>query len=454
MAASIAIGNKFVQVYFTALNSNPTSITKYFSDDSNFTFGYEEENLQSQEDQVSGTENIKQKIEKLGFNNVQSSLTVVDCQETHNGVLVMVVGNLTNNGKAPQKFVQTFVLATSKDDSAVYFCRNAAFRFLKEPVVVATSKNDHQQTQTQQQPEVEHHKQPVEIPKVEQPITQVVQSIQETKVEKKVEEKKTEEKKQEQPTQEKAHNSPSQPRTQKSLEQRPKNDKKKNPKKDREQTKTTQPVSTASQPSTWANLVSKTSSSPPNPSPPTNKPPTPVNHQIVVNATQNLNHTTNSNQAQIQKPAQQQQQQQQQQSARKTENKPERASMKDGFSVYVSNIPFSATEDSLRAALGPLGEISSVVLKSAKGFCFLEYNDLETVHKVIEKSKSTPVYMDGRLIVIEEKKPKFIVKEKKEKKISKPRNGNNNNGFVNGKDNLPPKPKKSYFKENIVQSSS
>jgi len=465
MAASV--GNKFVQVYFTALNSNPLGIASYFSEESAFTFGYEDEQLHSQDDSVTGLENIRKKVQSIGFKNCQASLTLVDCQATINdGVLVFVIGNLINDGKN-QKFAQSFILARQTDTG--YFCLNAVFRYLKETPAASTAAVSPQPVQ-HKQPEIEQPKpqeKPIEAPKaapkIEQP--EPVQ-LSEPKVEKKVEEKKPE-----QPVhQEKTNNVVAPAQTQqpahKANDQRPpKNDKKKNQnKRERDSTKSTTSTSTnqaaqqPSQPSSWANIAKNSPSQTiPTPSPTNNKPA--VTNQTAP-ATQTVNQPTTPQP--VQKPQQPQQQAQQprkaEQKAEKSSMKDDKSSMKEGCSAYVSNIPFSATEESLRTALGPLGEISSVVLRSQKGFCFLEYNDPETVQRVIEQSKAHPVFMEGRLITIEEKKPKsekFIVKEKKEKKFSKPRNVANNNGYMNGKDNLQTsKPKKSYFKENIIASSS
>jgi hypothetical protein len=58
------------------------------------------------------------------------TLSVVDCQASQSGgIIVVVVGYLSNNGENPRKFVQTFFLA---EQSKGYFVLNDIFRYIEE----------------------------------------------------------------------------------------------------------------------------------------------------------------------------------------------------------------------------------------------------------------------------------------------------------------------------------
>ncbi len=74
---------------------------------------------------------INEKILSLGFAKCKVHLSVVDAQHTiGGGVLLMVKGTLSNNGAAPRKFMQTFLLAVQQPSG--YFVRNDILRFLAE----------------------------------------------------------------------------------------------------------------------------------------------------------------------------------------------------------------------------------------------------------------------------------------------------------------------------------
>jgi cold-inducible RNA-binding protein len=80
-----------------------------------------------------------------------------------------------------------------------------------------------------------------------------------------------------------------------------------------------------------------------------------------------------------------------------------------GKKLYVGNLPYSATQESLEAAFGACGEVNSVnVIKDrdsgqSKGFAFVEMTRDNEAQKAIESLNGSS--MDGRDIVVNEAKP-------------------------------------------------
>jgi len=72
-------------------------------------------------------------VESYGYRDCAVILSSVDCMESMNGgILIQVLGELSNDGALSQKFAQTFFLASVPPSG--YFVLNNIFRFLKEDV--------------------------------------------------------------------------------------------------------------------------------------------------------------------------------------------------------------------------------------------------------------------------------------------------------------------------------
>jgi hypothetical protein len=73
---------------------------------------------------------IHQKISSIGFQDCKVFIHSVDAQSSANGgIIIQVIGELSNRGEPWRKFVQTFFLAEQPNG---YFVLNDIFRFLKE----------------------------------------------------------------------------------------------------------------------------------------------------------------------------------------------------------------------------------------------------------------------------------------------------------------------------------
>jgi RNA recognition motif-containing protein len=87
--------------------------------------------------------------------------------------------------------------------------------------------------------------------------------------------------------------------------------------------------------------------------------------------------------------------------------------------LFVGGLPYSTTEDTLKAHFEQIGEVVSVKIiidketGSSKGFGFVEMSSPEAVNEAIEKLNDTEV--DGRKIRVSEARPQ-------EKREFKPRN--------------------------------
>lgn len=121
------VGNSFVKQYYQLLASSPSTLHRFYKDDSKFTHGVGS----AEQDAISGQKNINAKIMSMNFEGAHVDLECgsVDCQASlDGGVLVMVSGLMSLKDTRPQAFVQTFFLAVQETG---YFVLNDAFRYLE-----------------------------------------------------------------------------------------------------------------------------------------------------------------------------------------------------------------------------------------------------------------------------------------------------------------------------------
>lgn len=76
---------------------------------------------------------IHKKITSIGFDDCKVFIHSVDAQSSANGgIIIQVIGEMSNHGEQWRKFVQTFFLAEQPNG---YFVLNDIFRFLKEETI-------------------------------------------------------------------------------------------------------------------------------------------------------------------------------------------------------------------------------------------------------------------------------------------------------------------------------
>ncbi|EGF79421.1 hypothetical protein BATDEDRAFT_33372 [Batrachochytrium dendrobatidis JAM81] len=122
------VGWLFVQEYYTFLNKDPERLHCFYNKKSVFVHGTEGDNTET----CYGQSEIHRCIMSFNFDSCKVLISSVDSQASHDdGVLVQVLGEMSNNGGASHKFAQTFFLAVQPNG---YFVMNDIFRFLKEDI--------------------------------------------------------------------------------------------------------------------------------------------------------------------------------------------------------------------------------------------------------------------------------------------------------------------------------
>lgn len=96
----------------------------------------------------SSFQEIHKKITSIGFEDCRVFIHSVDAQESANGgIIIQVIGEMSNHSEPWRKFVQTFFLAQQPNG---YFVLNDIFRFLKEETVETDDANDSVELETAQ----------------------------------------------------------------------------------------------------------------------------------------------------------------------------------------------------------------------------------------------------------------------------------------------------------------
>ncbi|KAI6040955.1 hypothetical protein EDC04DRAFT_2673611 [Pisolithus marmoratus] len=120
------VGWQFVPQYYTYVNKHPNRLHCFYTKTSTFTHGMEGEDVKP----CFGQQEIHNKITSLGFQDCKVYIHSVDAQSSANGgIIIQVIGEMSNHGDPWKKFVQTFFLAEQPNG---YFVLNDIFRFLKE----------------------------------------------------------------------------------------------------------------------------------------------------------------------------------------------------------------------------------------------------------------------------------------------------------------------------------
>ncbi|KAK1780944.1 hypothetical protein QBC45DRAFT_83427 [Copromyces sp. CBS 386.78] len=121
------VGWYFVEQYYTTLSKNPEKLHLFYGKKSQFVYGQEAE-ISS----VSyGRQGIQERIKGLDFQDCKVRISNVDSQGSGDNIVIQVIGETSNKGAEPKKFVQTFVLAQQPSG---YFVLNDMLRYIKEEV--------------------------------------------------------------------------------------------------------------------------------------------------------------------------------------------------------------------------------------------------------------------------------------------------------------------------------
>jgi len=111
------LASTFIKQYYTMLNKAPNFIHHFYNDDSTFIYGPVEKGPSTQP--AVGREQIEKKVKELELNDCRAKIEQIDSLETiSGGVVIQLIGGLSNNGEPMRRFLQTFVLAPCQSSQA------------------------------------------------------------------------------------------------------------------------------------------------------------------------------------------------------------------------------------------------------------------------------------------------------------------------------------------------
>ncbi|CAB1327293.1 unnamed protein product [Coregonus sp. 'balchen'] len=132
----LLVGREFVRQYYTLLNKAPDFLHRFYGRNSSYVHGGLDSNGKLAE-AVYGQAEIHKKVLSLQFQECHTKIRHVDAHATlTDGVVVQVLGELSNNGQPMRKFMQTFVLAPEvRSTGSVankFYVHNDIFRYEDE----------------------------------------------------------------------------------------------------------------------------------------------------------------------------------------------------------------------------------------------------------------------------------------------------------------------------------
>uniref|UniRef100_A0A671Q5X1 Ras GTPase-activating protein-binding protein 1-like n=1 Tax=Sinocyclocheilus anshuiensis TaxID=1608454 RepID=A0A671Q5X1_9TELE len=126
------VGREFVRQYYTLLNQAPDYLHRFYGKNSSYVHGGLD-NSGKPIEAVYGQSEIHKKVMALSFRDCHTKIRHVDAHATLNeGVVVQVLGELSNNMQPMRKFMQTFVLAPEGTVANKFYVHNDIFRYQDE----------------------------------------------------------------------------------------------------------------------------------------------------------------------------------------------------------------------------------------------------------------------------------------------------------------------------------
>ncbi|KAG0706966.1 hypothetical protein DFH29DRAFT_987866, partial [Suillus ampliporus] len=160
------VGWQFVPQYYTFVNKQPNRLHCFYTKTSTFIHGTEGEDVKA----CFGQQEIHNKITSLGFDDCKVYIHSVDAQSSANGgIIIQVIGEMSNHGDPWRKFVQTFFLAEQPNG---YFVLNDIFRFLKEETVEDDASEQEASSATPSEPTSESVREPTPPPPAPEPVVE------------------------------------------------------------------------------------------------------------------------------------------------------------------------------------------------------------------------------------------------------------------------------------------
>uniref|UniRef100_A0A3B3ZAI7 Uncharacterized protein n=1 Tax=Periophthalmus magnuspinnatus TaxID=409849 RepID=A0A3B3ZAI7_9GOBI len=126
------VGREFVRQYYTLLNQAPDYLHRFYGKNSSYVHGGVDSNGKPLE-AVYGQAEIHKRVMALSFRDCHTKIRHVDAHATlSEGVVVQVMGELSNNMQPMRKFMQTFVLAPEGTVANKFYVHNDVFRYQDE----------------------------------------------------------------------------------------------------------------------------------------------------------------------------------------------------------------------------------------------------------------------------------------------------------------------------------
>ncbi|KAG0263141.1 hypothetical protein BG011_009243 [Mortierella polycephala] len=425
------VGMMFVHEYYTFLNKDPSRLHCFYNKLSTMSHGIQGEETQTCHGQQASAVvglmvvSIHAKILDLDFEDCKVLVRNVDSQNSLNGgIMIQVLGEMSNKGGPSQKFVQTFFLAVQPKG---YFVLNDILRYLKDDPEAEVEAEEYEaellpETKNEADvfvmadvpPEVAVEDVAVEevAPVVEAPAVEAVKPVEATKVEN-AEEKKpaTEEKKStEKKSDYKRHDRKSEKKEKDSKKDARKEvervEKSHAPEPSKKQTESAavtqdQTVSTPapaaaetvtasipaepSKPKTWASTVANTvpNTVAKNPNPWALNPPSAK--AVSINVPQ----ATPKPQPQSQPQGQ----------SKFQERKP--TGREEHHSIYIKNVTEKMTAEQLREAFATFGPIKSLELVHKRYCAYVDFGTVEAMQAALKQNR---VSVGSETVLAEERR--------------------------------------------------
>ncbi|XP_025898323.1 ras GTPase-activating protein-binding protein 2 isoform X2 [Nothoprocta perdicaria] len=163
----LLVGREFVRQYYTLLNKAPDFLHRFYGRNSSYVHGGLDASGKPQE-AVYGQAEIHKKVMSLQFSECHTKIRHVDAHATlSDGVVVQVMGELSNNGQPMRKFMQTFVLAPEGSVPNKFYVHNDIFRY--EDEVFGDSEGELDEESEEEVEEEQEERQPSPEPVQENP---------------------------------------------------------------------------------------------------------------------------------------------------------------------------------------------------------------------------------------------------------------------------------------------
>uniref|UniRef100_A0A4W4G0R0 GTPase activating protein (SH3 domain) binding protein 1 n=1 Tax=Electrophorus electricus TaxID=8005 RepID=A0A4W4G0R0_ELEEL len=159
------VGREFVRQYYTLLNQAPDYLHRFYGKNSSYVHGGLD-NSGKPAEAVYGQSEIHKKVMALSFRDCHTKIRHVDAHATLNeGVVVQVMGELSNNMQPMRKFMQTFVLAPEGTVANKFYVHNDIFRYQDE--VFGDSDSEPPEESEEEVEELEERVNSPEVPQEE-----------------------------------------------------------------------------------------------------------------------------------------------------------------------------------------------------------------------------------------------------------------------------------------------